>query len=178
MAIDPETYSHSIINEPSKLLTCKVLAAASQTFTVIPTVNLSGTSIGAGLRAIRSEATFRDLSTSIDSSNHRGHHRHASASVSETPTKGWHQTHQPTVPTHFSTVFLPSPCRKSGTDASLLLDPSTRTALGERSDGATSLPSILAARFTRGRCCPLTADLANGAINRGHPKQPPSRPSQ
>ena len=68
-------HSHSIINEPSKQLIRIALNAASQIFTVIFTVNLSGTSIGAGLRAIRPEATFRDLSTSIDSSNHRGHHR-------------------------------------------------------------------------------------------------------
>jgi hypothetical protein len=45
--------SHSIINEPSKLLSRKALAAASKIFTVIFTVNLSSTSIGAGLRAIR-----------------------------------------------------------------------------------------------------------------------------
>lgn len=62
-----DPYSHSIINEPSKLLICHVLSPDSQTFTVIFTVNLSGTSIGAGLRAVRRKATFRDLSTSIDS---------------------------------------------------------------------------------------------------------------
>jgi hypothetical protein len=60
-------YSHSIINETSKLLICKVLAPASQTFTVIFTVNLSGTSIGAGFRSVLRKLTFRDLSTSIDS---------------------------------------------------------------------------------------------------------------
>ena len=38
-----------------------------QRFTVIFTVNLSGTSIGAGFRAIRPKVTFRDLSRSIDS---------------------------------------------------------------------------------------------------------------
>jgi hypothetical protein len=47
------------------------LAAVPQIFTV----NLSRTSIGAGLQAIRSEVTFRDLSTSIDSSNHRAQRR-------------------------------------------------------------------------------------------------------
>jgi len=51
-------YSHSIINEPSKLLIGKVLAAASQTFTVTFTVKVRSTSTGAGLRAIRPEATF------------------------------------------------------------------------------------------------------------------------
>jgi hypothetical protein len=60
-------YSHSIINEPSKLLIRKVFAAASQTFTVIFTVKVLCTSIGAGLRAIRPKVTFRDLSTSIGS---------------------------------------------------------------------------------------------------------------
>jgi len=45
----------------------KALAAASQNFTVVFTVNLSGTSIGAGFRAIWPEATFRDLSRTIDS---------------------------------------------------------------------------------------------------------------
>jgi hypothetical protein len=37
--------------------------ATSQIFTVIFTVKLSGTSIGAGFRGIRRKATFRDLST-------------------------------------------------------------------------------------------------------------------
>jgi hypothetical protein len=86
------SHSHSIINEPSKLLIRKALAAAPQTFTVIFTVNLSGTSIGAGLQAIRPKLTFRDLSTSIDSRDHRRHHRRASVSVEEVPKKGRHQT--------------------------------------------------------------------------------------
>jgi hypothetical protein len=43
------------------------LGAAPQVFTVIRTVNLSGTSIGAGFRAIWPEAIFRDLSRTIDS---------------------------------------------------------------------------------------------------------------
>ena len=51
----------------SKLLICRVLAAASKAFTVTFTVKVPGTSIGAGLRAIRPKVTFRDLSTSIDS---------------------------------------------------------------------------------------------------------------
>jgi len=70
----------------------KVLAAASQIFTVIVTVNLSGTSIGAGLRAIRPDATFRDLSTSIDSHDDCQRHRRALVSVGEVPKKGRHQT--------------------------------------------------------------------------------------
>jgi hypothetical protein len=53
----------------------KALDVASQTFTVIFTVNLLGTSIGAGFQVIRSKVTFRDLSTSIDSGNHRGQRR-------------------------------------------------------------------------------------------------------
>jgi len=61
-------HSHSIINEPSKLLICKVLAAASQILTVISTVNLSGTSIGAGFQAIFKKGTERDLSKSIGAS--------------------------------------------------------------------------------------------------------------
>jgi hypothetical protein len=65
--IVPETYSHSIVNEISKLLIRNALAAATQTFTVTFTVNLSGTSIGAGLRAIRQNVAFRGLSRSIDS---------------------------------------------------------------------------------------------------------------
>ena len=75
MAIAPGPYSHSIINEPSKLLICQHPETVPQKFTVILTVKVRSTSIGAGLRAIRQEATFRDLSTSIDSSNHRGHRR-------------------------------------------------------------------------------------------------------
>jgi hypothetical protein len=71
-AIDPDRsrktpYSHSIINELSKLLIRKALAAASKIFTVTFTVKVSGTSIGGGLRAIRRKATFRDLSTTISS---------------------------------------------------------------------------------------------------------------
>jgi hypothetical protein len=72
---DQSPYSHSIINEPSKLLICQHPETVPQKFTVILTVKVRSTSIGAGLRAIRQEATFRDLSTSIDSSNHRGHRR-------------------------------------------------------------------------------------------------------
>jgi hypothetical protein len=90
--MDPETYYHSIINKPSKLLMRKALAAAPQTFTVIFTVNLSGISIGAGFRAIRPKVTLRDLSTSIDSQDHRRQHRRASMSVRDTPKKGRHQT--------------------------------------------------------------------------------------
>ena len=63
----PDRHSHSIINEPSKLWICKVLAAASKTFAVTFTVEVPGTSIGAGLRAIRPKVTLRALSTSIGS---------------------------------------------------------------------------------------------------------------
>ena len=62
---------HSIINEPSKLLICNAPEADPQKFTVIFTVKVRSTSIGAGLRAIRPEVTFRDLSTSIDSDDDR-----------------------------------------------------------------------------------------------------------
>jgi hypothetical protein len=51
------------------------LEAASQKFTVIFTVKVRSISIGAGLQAIQSEVTYRDLSTAIDSTNHRGHRR-------------------------------------------------------------------------------------------------------
>jgi len=60
-------YSHSIVNEPSKLLIRKALGCAAQVFTVIFTVILLGTSIGAGFRAIVKKCTFRDLSPSIGS---------------------------------------------------------------------------------------------------------------
>jgi hypothetical protein len=63
----PPPYSHSIINEPSKLLIRKARAAALQDFTVVFAVNLSGTSIGAGFRAVLRNLTFRDLSKTIDS---------------------------------------------------------------------------------------------------------------
>ena len=78
-------YSHSIINEPSKLLICKALAASSQTFAVTFTVNLAGISIGAGFRAVLRKRTFRDLSRSIDSRDHRRRHQRASESVQESP---------------------------------------------------------------------------------------------
>jgi hypothetical protein len=71
-------YSHSIINEPSKLLICNAPETTPQKFTVIFTVKVRSTSIGAGLRAIRPEATFRDLSTSIDSRDRPRRHRRAS----------------------------------------------------------------------------------------------------
>jgi hypothetical protein len=72
VSIDPDSprktpYSHSIINEPSNLLISRELAAASKTFAVTFTVKVPGTSIGAGLRAVRPKVTFRDLSTSIGS---------------------------------------------------------------------------------------------------------------
>jgi hypothetical protein len=60
-------HSHSIINEPSKLLIRKAPAASSQTFAAILAVNLSGTSIGARLRAALRKLTFRNLSRTIDS---------------------------------------------------------------------------------------------------------------
>jgi hypothetical protein len=56
-------------------LICLQSKAVPQQFTVSFAVRVRSTGIGAGLRAIRPEATFRDLSTSIDSSNHRGHRR-------------------------------------------------------------------------------------------------------
>jgi hypothetical protein len=51
------------------------MEAALQVFPVTSTVNLSGTSIGADFRAIRRKLTLRDLSTSIDSSDHHGYRR-------------------------------------------------------------------------------------------------------
>jgi hypothetical protein len=69
-----------------------VLAAASQTFTVIFTVKVLSTSIGAGFRSVRQKLTFRDLSTSIDSHDDRQRHRRALVSVREVPKKGRHQT--------------------------------------------------------------------------------------
>jgi hypothetical protein len=71
-------YSHSIINELSKLLIRKALSAASQFITVTFTVNLPGTSIGAGVRAARPKLPFeiyRDLSVLEHSP---GHFRRAS----------------------------------------------------------------------------------------------------
>ena len=85
-------YSHSIINEPSKLLICNAPEAAPPKFTVIFTVKVRSTSIGAGLQAIRSEVTFRDLSTSIDSNDDSRGRRRASAPVREAPEKGRRQT--------------------------------------------------------------------------------------
>jgi hypothetical protein len=79
---DPETYSHSIINEPSKLLICNELEADPRNFTVIFTVKVRGTSIGAGLRAIRQNVAFRGLSTSIDSDKGCPPHQRA-------PVKAW-----------------------------------------------------------------------------------------
>jgi hypothetical protein len=75
------------------LLIRKALAAAPQTFTVILTVNLSGTSIGAGFRAVLRKLTFRDLSTSIDSDDGCQLHRRAlRACRKSTPEGVRHQT--------------------------------------------------------------------------------------
>jgi hypothetical protein len=63
-----------------------------QIFTVIFTVKVPSTSIGAGLRAIRPKVTFRDLSTSIDSYAECQHHRRAPLSLREAPKKVWHKT--------------------------------------------------------------------------------------
>ena len=88
---DPR-YSHSIITESSKLFICMAVAAASQISTVIFAANLSRISIGAGLRAIRQQVTFRDLSGSIGSHDGCRHHGRASVSVGEAPKKGRHRT--------------------------------------------------------------------------------------
>jgi hypothetical protein len=70
-------YSHSIINDPSKLLIFHAPEAAPRKFTVSFKRQIAEHQHGAGLRAIRPEANFRDLSTSIDSRNHPGHYRYA-----------------------------------------------------------------------------------------------------
>jgi hypothetical protein len=85
-------YSHSIINELSKLLIRNAPDAGPQKFAVSFTVKVRSTSIGAGFRPVRPKLTFRDLSTSIDSHDHRGHHRRASVPVRAVPKKGWHRT--------------------------------------------------------------------------------------
>ena len=77
-------YSHSIINGPSKLLISKCLQVARSIFTVIFTVKVLGTSIGAGFRAIRRKVTIRDLSRSIDSKNDSPHRRCAPKPVQAT----------------------------------------------------------------------------------------------
>ena len=77
-------HSHSIINEPSKLLISKWFQVAWLTFTVIFTVKVSGTSIGAGFRAIRRKVTFRHLSGSIDSKDASPHYRCAPKPVQAT----------------------------------------------------------------------------------------------
>jgi len=108
-------HSHSIINEPSKLLIRKVVAATPQTFTVIFTVNLSGTSIGAGFRAIRPKVTFRDLSTSIDSHAACQFHRRAPVPVGKAPQEGARIKYVKSLSRHaFSPIFLPSRCRTNG----------------------------------------------------------------
>lgn len=77
--------SHSVINELFWLLIREALAALAQTLTVTRTVDLSGTSIGAGFRTVLRRLTYRDLSRSINSRDHRRHLRRASVSVHESP---------------------------------------------------------------------------------------------
>jgi len=85
-------HSHSIISERSKLLMLNGLAAASQNFTVIFTVNPSGTRIGAAFRPVRPKLTPRDLSTSIRTQDDCRHRRPASVSVRDMPKKRRHRT--------------------------------------------------------------------------------------
>jgi len=54
-------------------------------FTVIFTVNLSGTSIGAGFRPVRPKLTFRDQSTSIGSGDHGRDYQHSPLQVRHAP---------------------------------------------------------------------------------------------
>ena len=95
-----DPYSHSIVNEPSKLLIGTALDAASKIVSVILTVNLSGTSIGEGFRLVRPKLTFRDLSTSIDSHDACGRRRRAPVSLRQTPKKSGHQAPYAIVTTH------------------------------------------------------------------------------
>jgi len=93
-ALAPEVpYSHSNVNERSKLFIWNAPEPAPQKFAVILTVKVRSTSIGAGFRAVRPKLTFRDLSTSIDSRELRGHHRRASGSVQESADECRHRTH-------------------------------------------------------------------------------------
>jgi hypothetical protein len=55
-----------MINEPYEPLIFTVLSADPRTFADIFTVKVRGTSIGAGLQAIRQNVTFRGLSTPVD----------------------------------------------------------------------------------------------------------------
>jgi len=59
--------THSMINEPSNSLIGLESAPTPPAFTVRFTVKVRGSSIGAGLRAIRPNVTFQDLSRTIDS---------------------------------------------------------------------------------------------------------------
>lgn len=104
--VDFETYSHSIINEPLKLLICNVPASASQIFTVTSTVNLSRSSIGAGFRAIGPKVTFRDLSTSIDSWGARERFIAPRPDPRSAPKLKGHQIPQLIVAPHFSDEFF------------------------------------------------------------------------
>jgi hypothetical protein len=66
-------------------LICNVLAAALKILTVTLAVNLSGTSIGAGFRAVRPKLTFRDLSRSIGCHGDDQRHGALSAAAWEAP---------------------------------------------------------------------------------------------
>jgi hypothetical protein len=80
----------------------KELGAAAQVFTVIFTVNLPGTKIGAGFRSIVKKGTFRDLSPSIGSRDDCRRDQGPSCG-SEMPQKiRRHQTTQPIVYLNFS----------------------------------------------------------------------------
>jgi hypothetical protein len=104
-------YSHSIINELSKLLIRKALAAAPQTFAV----NLCSTRIGAGFRAVLRKLTFRDLSRSIDSRDHRRHLRRAAVLVQEpAPKRAGIELPKLLSPLTFSPEILPSAPGRSG----------------------------------------------------------------
>ncbi|MBK7793344.1 MAG: hypothetical protein IPJ62_13045 [Betaproteobacteria bacterium] len=93
-AKDP--YSHSIINERSKLLSRKGLDAARRFLpSFLPSI-CQASALARVSGRFGQELTFLGLSTSINSHDdrgqHRRHNRRASASVRATPKKGWHQT--------------------------------------------------------------------------------------
>jgi hypothetical protein len=139
-----------MINEPSKLLICNPPEAAPPKFTVIITVNLSGTSICAGLQAIRPKLTFRDLSRSIDSRNdhraRRRRHRRAPGSIWKVPQKGRHRIPQAIVPIHFFARYFTVTYPQERGSVGALTELSTNTTRGDTIPVAFRSPAAARAR--------------------------------
>ena len=140
------------------------LAAASQTFTVILTVKVRSTNIGVGFPAIRPEATFRDLSTSIDSRDHLGHRQRGIGVGQGNDQEGLASNALSYCPDSFFRTFFYRHNAARAVSLKVTIKIDRLAPLGERSGGARSTPSILAERFTSAQCRPAHCVLGRCCV--------------